>query len=52
MLKVSIPLDGKVCQAGAYAVQVLKTGRVTKQAYLYMDMLRIWTMICDHKQLT
>ena len=38
MLKVSTPLDGKVCQAGSYAFQVLKTGKVTKQAYLYMDM--------------
>ena len=48
MLKVSTPLDGKVCQAGSYAFPVLKTGKVTKQAYLYMDMLRILTMICGH----
>jgi len=50
MLKVSTPLDGKVFQAGSYAFQVLNTGKVTKQAYLYMDMLRILTMICDHKK--
>ena len=50
MLKVSTPLDGKVCQAGYYAFQVLKTGKVTKQAYLYMDMLRILTMMCDFFQ--
>ena len=49
MLKVYTPLDGKVCQAGIYAFQVLKTGKVTKQAYLCMDMLRILTMSCDHK---
>ena len=24
--------------------------KVTKQAYLYMDMLRILTMTCDHKE--
>ena len=53
MLKVSTPPDGKVCQAGSYALQVLKPGKVTKQAYLYMDMLRILTMVCDHnKKLT
>ena len=50
MLKVSTPPDGKVCQASYYAFQVLKTGKVTKQANLLMDMLRILTMICDHKQ--
>ena len=50
MLKVSTPLDGKVCQAGSYAFPVLPTGKVTKQAYLYMDMLRILTMICDNKK--
>ncbi len=50
MLKVSTPHEGKVCQAGSYAFQVLKTGKVTKQAYLYMDMLRILTMRCDHKK--
>ena len=50
MLKVSTPLDGKVCQAGSYAFPVLLTGKVTKKAYLYMDMLRILTMICDHKK--
>ena len=50
MLKVSTPPDGKVCQAGSYAFQVLKTSNVTKQAYLYMDMLRILTVICDHKK--
>ena len=49
LLKVSTPLDGKVCQAGSYAFQVIKTGKVTKQAYLYMDMLRILTMICEKK---
>ena len=48
--KVSTPLDGKVCQAGSYAFQVLKAGKVTKQAYLYMDMLRNLTMICDHQK--
>ena len=48
LLKVSTPPDGKVCQASYYAFQVIKTGKVTKQAYLYMDMLRILTMICDH----
>ena len=48
VLNVSTILDGKVCQAGYYALQVLKTGKVTKQAYLYIDMLRILTMICDH----
>ena len=48
MLKVSTPLDGNVCQAGSYASQVLKTGKATKHAYLYMDLLRILTMICDH----
>jgi len=26
------------------------TGKVTKQAYLYVDMLHILTMICDHKK--
>ena len=50
MLKVSTPPDGKVCQAGSYALPVLKTGKVTKQSYLYMDMLRILTMICDHNK--
>ena len=30
--------------------QVLKTSKVTKQAYPYMDMLRILTMICDQKK--
>ena len=50
MLTVSTPADANVCQAGSYAFQVLKTGNVTKQAYLYMDMLRILTMIGDHKQ--
>ena len=49
MLKVSTLHDGKVCQAGCYAFQVLNTGKVTKQVYLYMDMLRILTMICDHQ---
>ena len=39
MLKVSTPPDGKVCQASSYGFQVLPTGKVTKQAYLYMDML-------------
>ena len=34
MLKVSTPLDGKVCQAGSYAFQVLNTGKVIQQAYL------------------
>ena len=48
MLNASTPLDGKVCQAGSYACQVLKTGKVTKQAYLYMDILRLLSMICDH----
>ena len=46
---MSTPLDGKVCQAGPYGFPVLPTGKVTKQAYLYMDMLRILTMICDHQ---
>ena len=50
MLKVSTPLDSKVCQAGSYAFPVLPTGKVTKKAYLYMDMLDILTMICDHKK--
>ena len=50
MLKVSTPPDGKVCQASSYAFQVLKAGKVTKQAYLYMDMLHILAMICDHKK--
>ena len=50
MPKVPTSPDGKVCQAGSFAFQVLKTGKVTKQAYLYMDMLRSLTMICDHKQ--
>ena len=49
MLKVSTPLDGKVRQAGSYAFQVLNAGNVTKQAYLFLDRLRILTMICDHK---
>ena len=38
MLKVSTPIGGKACQAGSYAFQVLKKGKVTKQAYLYMEM--------------
>ena len=46
MLKVSTPPDGKVCQAGSYAFQVLKTGKVIKQASLYTDMLRSLTMLC------
>ena len=50
MLKVSTPLDSKVCQAGSYAFPVLPTGKVTKQAYLCMDMLVILTMICDHRK--
>jgi hypothetical protein len=50
MLKVSTPPDGKVCQAGSCGFPVLPKGKVTKQAYLYMDMLRILTMICDYKK--
>ena len=50
MLKVSTPLDSKVCQAGSYAFPVLPTGKVTKKAYLYMAMLDILTMICDHRK--
>ncbi|MFM7979456.1 MAG: hypothetical protein ACKPKO_09090, partial [Candidatus Fonsibacter sp.] len=47
---VSIPLGGKVCQAGSYGFLVLRTGNITKQAYLYMEMLRILTMVCGHKK--
>ena len=50
MLKVSTPPDGKECQASAYAFQALNTDKVTKQAYLYVDMLRILTVICDHEK--
>ena len=50
MLKVSNPPDGKVCQASSYAFPVLPTSKVAKKAYLYMDMLRILTMNCDHKK--
>ena len=50
MLKVSTPPDSKVCQANSYAFPVLPTGKVTKQAYLYMDMLHILTTICVHKK--
>ena len=50
MLKVPNPPDGKVCQASSYAFPVLPTSKVTKKAYLYMYMLHILTMICDHKK--
>ena len=44
------PPDSKVCQAGSYAVPVIRTGKVTKEAYLHMDFFDILTMICDHKK--
>jgi hypothetical protein len=50
MLKVSTPPDGKVCQASYYAFLVLPTCKVTKKAYLYMNMLHILTMTCDNKK--
>ena len=50
MLKVSTPHDSKVCQAGSYAVPVLRTSKFTQKAYLYMAILNILTMICDHKK--
>ena len=43
MLSVPTPPDGKVCQAGSYGFPVLLTGKATKKAYLYMDMLHILT---------
>jgi hypothetical protein len=49
MLKVSTS-PNKMCQGGSYAFPTLPTGKVTKKAYLYMDMLRILTMICGHKK--
>ena len=32
------------------ALQVAETGRVTKRAHLYLDMLRLLTMIGDHQK--
>ena len=48
MMKVWTP-DGKVTQAGSLVSPTRETACCSRQAYLYMDMLRLLTMFCKHK---
>ncbi len=47
MLKVTGP-DGKVKQAGSYVFRVGGNGCCPRLAYIYLDMLRLMTMVCKH----
>ena len=49
MLKVKGP-DSKVCQAGSHAFPLGETGLCPKDARLYLDMLYLLAMVCQHQR--
>ena len=49
MMKVK-DLDGKVSQAGSHVFPTREDVCCSRYAYLYMDMLRLLTMICKQEK--
>ena len=49
MLKVKGP-DGKPTRAGSHNFPVGTNSCCHKRAYVYLDMLRLLTMVCEHQK--
>ena len=49
MPKVNGP-DGKISQAGSYAFPLGETGCCSEHAHLYLDMLRLLAIACQHQK--
>ena len=49
MLKVKSP-DSKICQACSHAFPVSEKGLCPKNAHVYLDMLHVLVLVCQHEE--